>query len=109
MKLYYHPQSGQSHRAVLFLSLIGVRCELVEVDLRKEEHHRPEYLALNPFRQIPVLDDAGASVQRWLSVAAGEVARGPCAARLVTVWNENLGSSRPSVGGSKSPHPGGLR
>ncbi|UBU47451.1 glutathione S-transferase family protein [Cobetia amphilecti] len=29
---------------------------------------------------------AAAEVQRWLSVAAGEIASGPCAARLVTVF-----------------------
>lgn len=28
-------------------------------------------------------------VQAWLSRAAGELARGPCAARLITVWEEH--------------------
>ena len=31
-----------------------------------------------------------ANVQRWLSVAAGEIAYGPCAARLVTVFGVEL-------------------
>ena len=31
-----------------------------------------------------------AAVQRWLSVAAGELAAGPCAARLVTVFGADL-------------------
>lgn len=31
-----------------------------------------------------------AEVQRWLSVAAGEIASGPCAARLVTVFGAGL-------------------
>lgn len=31
-----------------------------------------------------------AEVQRWLSVAAGEIASGPCAARLVTVFGVDL-------------------
>ncbi|OHV13901.1 glutathione S-transferase family protein [Kushneria phosphatilytica] len=31
-----------------------------------------------------------ARVQRWLSIAAGEIAHGPCAARLVTVFNAPL-------------------
>ncbi|MBV7266284.1 glutathione S-transferase [Erythrobacter sp. WH131] len=31
-----------------------------------------------------------AQVQRWLSVAAGEIAAGPCAARLVTVFGANF-------------------
>jgi len=31
-----------------------------------------------------------AQIQRWLSVAAGEIASGPCAARLVTVFGASL-------------------
>ncbi|WFF42051.1 glutathione S-transferase [Salinicola endophyticus] len=31
-----------------------------------------------------------AQVQRWLSIAAGEIAHGPCAARLVTVFDAPL-------------------
>ena len=33
MKLYYHPLSGHAHRVRLFLSLLGVAHELVQVDL----------------------------------------------------------------------------
>jgi glutathione S-transferase len=116
MKLYYHPLSGHSHRARLFLSLIGLQPELVEVDLMKGAHKAPEFLKLNRFGQVPVLVDDGvaisdsnailiyaakkygkedwlpespqaaAAVQRWLSVAAGEIAHGPAAARLITVF-----------------------
>jgi glutathione S-transferase len=116
MKLYFHPLSGHSHRARLFLSLIGVDADIVEVDLAKGEHKTPTFLALNPFGQVPVLDDNGiivsdstailvylaktyaekswlpddaigaAAVQRWLSVASGQIAYGPCAARLITVF-----------------------
>lgn len=116
MKLHHHPLSGHSHRAVLLGSLLNVPHELVEVDLKAGEHKRPEFLALNPFGQVPVLEDdsvvvadsnailvylakkagrtdwlpedprGAAAVQRWLSVAAGEVAYGPAAARLITVF-----------------------
>lgn len=34
--------------------------------------------------------ETAAEVQRWLSVAAGEIASGPCAARLVTVFGAPL-------------------
>jgi glutathione S-transferase len=116
MKLYHFPLSGHAHRAVLFASLIGIPHELIEVDLAAGAHKQPGFLALNPFGQVPVLDDDGvviadsnailvylakkagrtdwlpddargaAAVQRWLSVAAGEVAYGPAAARLITVF-----------------------
>jgi glutathione S-transferase len=116
MKLYYHPLSGHAHRARLFLGLLGLPHELIEVDLAQGAHKRPEFLALNPFGQVPVLDDDGtivsdsnailvylarklqrsdwlpeapeaaAEVQQWLSVAAGQIAYGPAAARLITVF-----------------------
>lgn len=116
MKIHHHPLSGHAHRVVLFASLLGLEHELVEVDLQAGAHKRPEFLALNPFGQVPALEDDGialadsnailvylakkagrrdwlpedalgaARVQRWLSVAAGEVAYGPAAARLVTVF-----------------------
>lgn len=116
MKLYYHPLSGHSHRVRLFLGLIGAGHDLVEVDLSTGAHKKPEFLALNAFGQVPVLDDDGtivtdsnailvylskklglnewlpetpvasAAVQKWLSVAAGQVAYGPAAARLITVF-----------------------
>lgn len=116
MKLYFHPLSGHAHRAQLFLSLLGAAFELVQVDLAGGQHKSPEFLKLNHLGQIPVLDDGGvvvqdsnaimvyvakklgrtdwlpesaleaATVQRWLSVAAGPIAYGPAAARLITVF-----------------------
>lgn len=118
MKLHYHPISGHAHRAHLFLSLLGLDYELVEVDLLKAEHKSAEFLKLNPFGQVPVLEDEGAviadsnailvylasrygdahwlpkdalgaaSVQRWLSVAAGEIASGPATARAIRLFNK---------------------
>lgn len=116
IKLYRHPLSGHAHRVELFLSILDLPTQLIDVDLMKGAHKRPEFLALNPFGQVPVIDDSGtivadsnailvylaraygderwlptdpagaAAVQRWLSVAAGPIAFGPAAARLVTVF-----------------------
>ncbi|HKP26370.1 MAG TPA: glutathione S-transferase [Dongiaceae bacterium] len=116
MKLYHHPLSGHAHRARLFLSMLGVAHELVQVDLMAGAHKAPAFLQMNRFGQVPVLDDDGtivsdsnailtylakkhrradwlpetpegaAAVQRWLSVAAGQIAFGPAAARLVTLF-----------------------
>jgi glutathione S-transferase len=57
LKLHRFPLSGHSHRAELFLSLLQLPHELVEVDLRKGQHKRPEFIALNSFGQVPVLQD----------------------------------------------------
>ena len=116
IKFYNFPKSGHAHRIELMLSLLNLPTELVFVDLAKGAHKQPDFLALNPFGQVPVIDDNGtviadsnailvylakkydngnwlpeepaaaARVQRWLSVAAGPLAFGPAAARLVTVF-----------------------
>ncbi len=117
MKLYYHPLSGHSHRARLALSLLVIEHELVEVDLAARAHKTPDFLAMSPFGEIPVLVDGETvvadsnailiylaritnttswlprdlatevEIQRWLSVAAGKIAYGACAARLITVFD----------------------
>ncbi|MRW84275.1 glutathione S-transferase [Pseudoduganella sp. FT26W] len=118
MKLYGIPLSGHTHRARLFLSLLNLPHEFVQVNLGAGEHRQQPFLSLNAFGEIPVLQDgevtladsnailvylaskyddsgrwlprdpvAAANVQRWLSAAAGKIAYGPAAARLVTVFN----------------------
>ena len=115
--LHGFPLSGHSHRVQLALSLMGLPHQVVQVDLKNGAHKSPEFLRLNPFGQVPVLDDDGttlfdsnailvylatkydadrrwlprdskgqADVQAWLSVAAGQIAFGPAAARLITVF-----------------------
>jgi glutathione S-transferase len=89
---------------------------LVDIDLLQGEHKSEAFLRKNPFGQIPVLVDGdrvladsnailvylalthddghwlprdpqgAAEVQRWLSVAAGQLAFGPAAARLIKVF-----------------------
>ncbi|AZC92724.1 glutathione S-transferase [Pseudomonas chlororaphis subsp. piscium] len=116
IKLYNFPRSGHAHRVELMLSLLGLPFELIFVDLAKGEHKQADFLALNSFGQVPVIDDQGvvladsnailvylaqkygqgrwlpsdpvgaARVQRWLSVAAGPIAFGPAVARLITVF-----------------------
>lgn len=109
-------KSGHAHRARLMASLLDLPYELRPVDLINGEQTQAAYLALNPFGQVPVLDDDGeliwdstailvylakkygdeswlptdpsgaALVQRYLSIASGDVFRGPCSARLNTVF-----------------------
>jgi glutathione S-transferase len=120
IKLYHVPLSGHAHRVELLLSLLELPIELIYVDIPNEEHKKPEFLAINAFGQVPVIDDNGtiisdsnailvylakkygkgawlseeplaaARIQRWLSVAAGQVAYGPASARLITVFGAAL-------------------
>lgn len=120
IKFYNFPKSGHAHRIELMLSLLNLPSETVFVDLAKGAPKQPDFLALNPFGQVPVIDDNGvviadsnailvylaktydqgrwlpeepvaaARVQRWLSVAAGPLAYGPAAARLVTVFGASF-------------------
>ena len=58
-RLHWHPLSGHSHRAQLMLALLGREVDLVTVDLGSGEQEKPGFLRLNPFGQVPVLEDAG--------------------------------------------------
>lgn len=116
IKLYRRNISGHCHRVELFLSLLGLPFELIEVDLPGGAHKQPDFLARNVFGQIPVIEDGevtladsnailvyledryapgqwlprdpvgAAQVQRWLSVAAGPLAFGAAAARAIALF-----------------------
>jgi glutathione S-transferase len=103
--------SGHSHRVELMLNFLNLPYR--RVDSPAAVRATPEFRKLNPYGQIPVLEDGAlvladsnailvylakrygagegwlpedpagaAAVQRWLSVAAGEIAYGPALARL---------------------------
>lgn len=118
IKLFGTPISGHVHRVRLLLSLLDLPFEFVELDLRRKEQRTPEFLARNPFGQVPVIEDGevtladsnailvylneryaadparwmprdavgAARVQRWFSVAAGPLAYGPAAARVMALF-----------------------
>lgn len=110
------PLSGHSHRVELFASIAGINYELNTINLAAGEHKQAAYLALNPDGQVPTIEDgeeaisdssailvylarkyasdylpqdpiAEAQVQKFLALAAGEIAFGPAAARLINVFN----------------------
>lgn len=112
IKLYQFQLSGNSHKVRLMLSLLSLPFETHDVSGASREQKSPEFLALNPFGQVPVLihDDVVirdsqailvylgktfgngiwwpesaseiAQVVAWLSTAANEVAHGPNLLRL---------------------------
>lgn len=110
LTLYGSPVSGHALRVEQLLLLLGLDYRYIEVSLPMRK--MPEFLAMNPLGQIPVLVDGdlvladsnaimvylvrryapssqwlpadpvrAAKVQRWFSIAAGELAFGPAAAR----------------------------
>ena len=114
--VYSSPLSGHAHRVRLLLSILDLPHKIVDVDMRSGGHKAPEFLARNPLRQMPVIEDdgltiydsnailiylatryddgtwlprepvAGATVQRWLGLAAGPIAFGPNRARLASLF-----------------------
>ncbi len=59
VKLYGLPVSGHAHRAELMLAFLDVPYEKVDVDLMNGAHKAQDFLNLNLFGQIPVIDDNG--------------------------------------------------
>lgn len=60
--LYRYPLSGHAHRAELLLSLLGIKAEIVDVDLMKGAHKSAEFLQKNPLGQVPVLEDGADTI-----------------------------------------------
>lgn len=119
IRIHSFPLSGHAHRVRLFASLANIDHEIINVDLAGGEHKQAAFKTLNPNSQVPVIEDGDivisdsnailvylakkyapefmpqtleleAEVQKFLTLAAGELAFGPCAARLITVFNAQL-------------------
>ncbi len=116
IRLYDFTLSGNAHKVRNLLALLRVEHARIAVDLGAGEHRSPEFLARNPFGQVPVLVDgdtivrdssailvylgrkfgAGewlpvdaegeARVQEWLATASTAVADGPGFARLIELF-----------------------
>jgi glutathione S-transferase len=113
--LYGTPLSGHCHRVVLLLSMLGLPHRVVEAAApmrRSPEFQRLNPLGQIPVLEdgaVVIADSnailvylakrygsgnawlpedplGAARVQRWLSVAAGEVRYGPAAARMSVLW-----------------------
>ena len=57
MKLYYHPVSTTSRPILLFAAESNIDLDYQVVDLFTGEQYKPEYSAINPSHQVPVLED----------------------------------------------------
>ncbi|BAN47815.1 glutathione S-transferase family protein [Metapseudomonas resinovorans] len=112
MQLHDFYLSGNCYKVRLFLGLIGQHAELLTLDLPNGAQKRPEFLALNPLGQVPLLVDDGqpladsqailvylarryadehwfpldalsqGQIAGWLSLAANEIHNGVAKARI---------------------------
>jgi len=114
--IHSFPLSGHAHRVELFASIAGINHHVHNVDLAQGEHKKEPFISLNPLGQVPTIEDGDvvisdsnailvylarkyapaylpqdleleAQVQKFLTLAAGELAFGPAAARLINVFN----------------------
>src|SRR6185369_9347608 len=113
MKLYDLELSGNCYKVRLFAALANIHLNVVPVNFLEGEHKQPPLIDLNPWGEIPILQDAEVvlrdsqailiylaaryadeswlprdpaglgEVMQWLSTAANEIQNGPGAARLI--------------------------
>lgn len=57
IRLHGFALSGHAHRVRLMLSMLDLPFTWVDVNLPAGEHKQPPFLALNPFGQVPVIED----------------------------------------------------
>src|SRR6516162_4438517 len=110
--LYGFKRSGHSHRAELMLSLLGLPFAFRPVDLPGGEQRGADFLRLNSFGTVPVIDDGGTviadsaailvylalaydPVRRWLSAAQGPLANGPALVRFAKAFGGSFDLERP--------------
>jgi len=124
MKLYDMELSGNAYKVRLFAALVGLDMELKPVDLAAGEHKQSPFIDLNPWAQVPVLEDGDVvlrdsqailvylarrygghqwwqdsaahqgEVMQWLSTAANEIHAGPNVARLIDKFGYPLDKER---------------
>ena len=61
IKFYYHPSPNPA-KVALYLEETGLAYEVVPVDTRKGDQHKPEFLAINPNAKTPAMTDGDATV-----------------------------------------------
>ncbi len=116
---YSFPTSGHAHRVELLLRALDLPFKRIDVDLGAKVQKQADFVAKNPFGQVPVIDDNGtviwdstailmylaltygddnylprdpramAEIVAWLGKASGPVMFGPALARRINVLNNN--------------------
>lgn len=97
IRLYRHAVSGHAHRVELFLSLLGLPFEAIDVDLMAGAHKQPDFLARNPLGQVPVIEDGEVTLAdsnailvylatRYTAASSPWLPRDPLGAAQVQRW-----------------------
>jgi hypothetical protein len=74
MKLYVLPPSPRALKVIALKNYLGLECEMHIVDLGRGDQLTPEYIAMNPNKKMPVLDDDGHGLLgRWNGVRCDAV------------------------------------
>jgi maleylacetoacetate isomerase len=68
MKLYTFFRSSAAYRVRIALNIKGVDYETVALNLPRGDHLLPEFVATNPHRTIPVIDDDGVVLMQSLAI-----------------------------------------
>lgn len=120
LTLYDYPRSGNCYKVRLLLAMLGLDYHRLEVDIRAGASRTPEFLAINPRGQLPVLvTDEGtiwdslailvylarryggeawlpsapmaeARVMQWLAVSENELLYGLARARAVRLLGRDF-------------------
>ena len=81
LKLYGNPHSTCTQRVLTVLHELSIPHELVVIDFAKGEHKAPAFLAVQPFGQVPYIDDDGfklfesRAIARYLALKYGGVGK----------------------------------
>nr|UJV38490.1 glutathion S-transferase [Trametes gibbosa] len=81
LPLYGNAMSTCTQRVRTVLAELGVQYEFVSVDFAKGEHKAPAFVAIQPFGQVPYLDDDGfklyesRAIARYVALKYGGVSK----------------------------------
>ena len=96
IRVYSSPLSGHSHRVRLLLSLLDLPFEVINLSVRDGETRTAEFLARNPWGEVPVIEDGdkviydSTAILVYLALAYDDsgrwLPRDPLAAAQVQRW-----------------------
>jgi glutathione S-transferase len=77
MKLYIFPPSGRVLGIVALKNYLALDCEVQPIDLGRGDQLDPHYLALNPNKKMPTLEDDGWVLWEWNAILFYMAAKHP--------------------------------